>query len=126
MAGRHAADDYAAAAHHLGQHREVARDSGPFWAYLDRFTIRGYAGDFFRSDIHRSIIGVIVGVLFIVDGVTRMFTDPGWPSLGVILVGFAVALFCFVFPLLADLAFAYGGAVAHHLHRPRGRRRRRR
>jgi len=121
MAGRHAADAYTTTPHHLGHHREAARDSGAFWGYLDRFTVGGYARDFFASDSYRSIIGVICGLLFVVDGFTQMVLHPGWPSLGVILVGSGIALFCFVFPLIVDLAFAYAGA---YLHRPRGRRRR--
>lgn len=123
MAGRHAASDHAA--HHLGHHREVAGDSGPFWAYLDQFTLRTYAHDFFTAEKHRWIIGFVCGVLFVIGGVTRMLTDPGWPSLGVILVGTAIATLCFVLPLLVDLAFAYAGALLHRMPRPRARRRRR-
>lgn len=125
MAGRHAASDYAAAPHRLGHHREVARDSGPFWDYLDRFTLRSYARDFFATEEHRWIIGFICAVLILVGGVARMFTDPGWSSLGLIMMGAAVAVISFVGPLLLDLLFAYVGVFLHRLHRPRGRRRKR-
>ena len=125
MAGRHAADEYAAARHHLGHHREVARDDAPFWAYLERFTLRRYAYDFFVAEKQRWVIGFVCGVLFVVGGVTRMFVHPGWRSLGVVMVGAAIALLCFVFPLLLDLIFAYLGAFVHWFRRPHGRRRRR-
>lgn len=125
MAGRHAAGDYAALPHQLGHHREVSRDSGPFWFYLDRLTFGTYARDFVSMEKHRWIIGFICGVLFIVDGITRMFVHPGWQSLGVVLVGGAIAALCLVLPLLLDVAFAYLGAVGHRVHRPRGRRVRR-
>ena len=125
MAGRHVASEYAVLPHELGHSREVARDSGPFWSYLDRFTVRSYVRDFFLSENHRSIIGVVVGVLFVVGGFVRMFPHPGWQSLGVMLVGVAITLFFFVVPLLLDLAFAYAGALGHRVRRPRGRRRKR-
>ena len=126
MAGRHAANDDPAARHVLGEHREVARDSAAFWSYLDRLTLGAYARDFFTMEKHRWIIGCICGVLFIVAGVTRMFTDPGWRSLGVVLVGGALAVLFFVLPLVLDLVFAYAGAFGDRIRRPQGRRRRRR
>ncbi|MGN6722705.1 MAG: hypothetical protein ACTHJM_08845 [Marmoricola sp.] len=126
MAGRHAASDYAAAPHHVGEHLEVARDSGPFWAYLDSFTWPRYARDFFTAEQLRWIIGFVCAVVIIVGGVVRMFTDPGWSSLGLIMMGAAVAVLSFIGPLVLDLLFAYAGGFLHKLHRPRGRRRRRR
>lgn len=115
---------YSDVPHRLGQHREVARDSGPFWAYLDRFTLRDYARDFIGLEAQRWIIGFICGVLFVAAGVVRMFAHPGWGSLGEMLVGAAIATLFFLGPLLLDLGFAYLGELTWS-PRPRGRRRRR-
>lgn len=78
----------------------------PFRSYLQDLTPSSYLPDFFTAANHRAITGFIVGVLFLGFGFGRMFVHPGWQSLGVMFVGFAVALLCFVWPLLRGLAVA--------------------
>lgn len=124
MMGRHAADGVLVASHRIGSPREVFRDPASFWFYLERFTIRRYATDFFSPENYRPVVGFVCGVIFVLAGIVRMFDRPGWASLGFILVGGGLALLCFLVPLLLDLVVAYLAGFARRSRRPRGGRRR--
>ncbi|HWU33535.1 MAG TPA: hypothetical protein VN108_11720 [Marmoricola sp.] len=86
--------------------REIVWVADPFRSYLRDLTPGSYLPDFFKGENYRAIIGFIVGVLFFGYGFGRMFIHPGLQSLGVMFVGFAVGLLCFVWPLLRGLAVA--------------------
>lgn len=82
-------------------------------------TLRTYVRDYFLAQGHRAAAGVVVGLLFVGYGLARLVTDPGLPSLGVLLLGLGVTLFCWVAPLLAGLFFALIGRGGEWVDRRR-------